>query len=118
MSISGSNPLNFTYQAPGPSGIGTSAVFKLNYTTYTVSTNFGVSGINEYGRTSVALVSSIALTDNSQYTLTYEPTPSTPASGACTPLSGTYSANCVTGRLNSITLPAGGTGSVPIPVEK
>ncbi|MFZ0858078.1 MAG: hypothetical protein WAN10_14595, partial [Candidatus Acidiferrales bacterium] len=54
-------------------------------------------------------MSSIVLPDGSQYTLTYEATPSTPASGACTPISGTYSANCVTARLASIQLPTGGT---------
>ena len=59
--------------------------------------------------TAESLVSSIVLPDGSQYTLTYEATPSTPASGACTPISGTYSANCVTARLASIQLPTGGT---------
>ncbi|MHB8527025.1 MAG: RHS repeat domain-containing protein [Candidatus Acidiferrales bacterium] len=81
----------------------------MNYTSYTVATNFGFSGINELGRTAESLVSSIVLPDGSQYALTYEATPSTPSSGACTPLSGTYSKNCVTARIASITLPTGGT---------
>jgi len=81
----------------------------VNYTSYTVATNFGISGIHEFGATSEALVSSIVLPDGSQYTLNYEATPATPSSGACTPLANTYSHNCVTARLASITLPTGGT---------
>jgi len=99
-----SSPVTFTYTAPN----GNPAAFTMNYTNYTVATNFGVSGIIEYPKTAVSLVSSISLPDGSQYTFTYEPTPSTPSSGACTPLSGTYSANCVTARLASVTLPTGG----------
>ncbi|MHB8217051.1 MAG: RHS repeat domain-containing protein [Candidatus Sulfotelmatobacter sp.] len=92
-----SSPTKFTYTAPSGS-----AAYTMNYTQYTVATSFG-TGISEYGRTSVALVSSVALPDQSSYSFTYEKTP-----GSCTPLSGTYSANCVTGRITSVTLATGG----------
>ncbi len=95
-----SSPTTFTYTAPS----GANAAYSMNYTQYTVNTNFGVSGIAEYGPSSVALVSSISLPDGSSYSFTYEKTP-----GTCTPLSGTYSTNCVTGRLASVTFPTGGT---------
>ena len=42
--------------------------------------------------------------DSTEYQLTYEETP-----GSCTPLSGTYSPNCVTGRIYQVILPTGGT---------
>lgn len=98
------NPVVFSYSAPTATGKVT-----VNYTSYTVATNFGVSGIGEFGRTAEPLVSSIVLADGSQYTIQYEATPNTPSSGACTPLSGTYSANCVTARIASVKLPTGGT---------
>jgi hypothetical protein len=77
---------------------------KVNYTNYTVHTSFGVSGVSEYPSTSVPLVSSIVLPDNSSYAFTYEKTP-----GTCTPLAGTFSANCVTGRIGKAILPTGGS---------
>jgi len=96
------SPMLFTYTAPS----GASASYTVNYTNYTVATNFGVSGIAEYKSTAaVPLVSSIVLPDRTQYSFTYEATPSTPSSGACTPYSGT---TCVTARLASVTLPTGG----------
>ena len=65
-----------------------------------------MSGITEYKSTAaVPLVTSIVLPDSSQYTFTYEPTPATPSSGACTPYAGT---TCVTARITKITLPTGG----------
>jgi RHS repeat-associated protein len=98
-----SSPITFTYTAPS----GANAAYTVNYTNYTVATNFGVSGISEYlSSAAVPLITSIVLPDGTQYTLTYEPTPSTPSAGACTPYAGT---TCVTGRLASITLPTGGT---------
>ena len=98
-----SSPMTFTYTAPS----GANAVYTVNYTNYTVATNFGVSGVSEYkSSAAVPLVSSIDLPDGSEYTFTYEATPSTPSSGACTPYSGT---TCVTGRLASFTLPTRGT---------
>jgi RHS repeat-associated protein len=96
------SPLKFTYTAPGGP-----ASYVVNYTNYTVATNFGLSITNEYkSSAAVPLVTSIVLPDNSQYTIQYESTPSTPAAGACTPYAGT---TCVTARIKSITLPTGGS---------
>ena len=86
-----SSPTVFTYPNP-QSG---SSSFQMKYTAYTVRTNFGCSGITEYGAQSQNLVSSIVLPDGTQYTITYETTPG-------------HSPN-VTGRIASITLPTGGT---------
>jgi RHS repeat-associated protein len=94
-----SSPTTYTYTGPS----GASAAYKVNYTQYTVRTYFNISGITDYAATSIALVSSIVLPDNSQYTFTYEATPS---AASCTPLSGTTS--CVTARVASVTLPTGG----------
>jgi RHS repeat-associated protein len=93
-----SSPMTFTYTAPS----GANAPYTMNYTNYTVATNFGVSGTHEYrSAAAVALVSSIVLPDGSQYAFQYEATP-----GTCTPYSGT---TCVTARVKSVTLPTGGT---------
>jgi RHS repeat-associated protein len=92
------SPVTYTYNT-----LTGSAAYTVNYTQYTVATKFGISGISEYGSTSNALVSSIALPDGSEYLFTYEETP-----GSCTPLAGTYSDNCVTGRIASVTQPTGG----------
>jgi RHS repeat-associated protein len=93
-----SSPMKFTYTAPS----GVSPYYQVNYTNYTVATNFGVSGINEYkSSAAVPLVTSIVLADGSQYSFNYEATP-----GACTPYTGT---TCVTARVTSVTLPTGGT---------
>ncbi len=95
LTISGTNPV--TYQYTAPSGAG--AQIKVNYSTYKVETNFGVTGINDYGQDSgginKSLVSSIVMADGSQYSFTYE---------------ATYqgSPNTVTGRLATVTLPTGG----------
>jgi RHS repeat-associated protein len=99
------SPTTLTYTAP----TGNPAVYTVNYTQYTVATNFGLKTndgytIDEYPPTSNPLVSSIQLPDKTSYTFTYEKTP-----GSCTPLSGTYSTNCVTARIASITLPTGGS---------
>ena len=100
LTISGTSPVTFAYTAPS----GAQAQYTMNYVQYTVRTNFGISGTNEYGPLSNALVDNIQLPDGTKYILTYEKT-----IGTCTPLSGTYSANCVTGRIASVTLPTGGT---------
>jgi RHS repeat-associated protein len=109
LTVSGSgtptSPLTFAYTAPS----GANAEYTMNFTSYTVATNFGVSGITEFGKTAESLVSSIVLPDGTQYSFTYEATPSTPSSGACTPISGTYATDCVTGRIASMELPTGGT---------
>jgi len=91
-----SSPLTFTYPVL-VSGVSTTATATVYYQSYTVQTNFGCSGISEYGATSVSLIDHITLADSPSdtYTFTYEPTPG--VSGA------------VTGRLASVTLPSGGT---------
>jgi RHS repeat-associated protein len=94
-----SSPTTYTYTAPSGS-----AAYTVNYTQYTVATNFGVSGTREYGPLSTALISSIQLADGSTYQFAYEQTP-----GSCTPLSGTYSNYCVTARIASVMLPTGGS---------
>jgi hypothetical protein len=88
------SPLVLSYTAPS----GGTAQYTVKYTTYTVQTNFGCSGITEYGAngtTTASLVSEIDLPDGSKYTFVYEQTPSVPAN--------------VTGRLKSVMLPTGGT---------
>jgi len=85
------SPMTFTYTAPS----GVAALYTMNYTTYTVKTNFGCSGVAEYGPTSVSLVDRITLPDGSFYQFNYEPTPGFPGA--------------FTGRLASVTLPTGGT---------
>jgi RHS repeat-associated protein len=92
------SPVTFTYTAPS----GANAVYTVQYTSYPIQTNFGCSGITEYGTngtTTANLISEIDLPDisvnpNDKYTLTYEATPS--------------HAGFVTGRLASVTLPTGG----------
>ena len=74
---------------------GSPEAITVNYTQYTVQTNFGCSGIGEYGPTPTSLVSSITLPDGTGYQFTYEQTPGYPGS--------------VTGRIASVTLPTGGT---------
>jgi hypothetical protein len=90
-----SNPYTYSYSAPS----GT-ATYTEKYTAYTVQTNFGCSGVAEYGPMSANLVSEIDLPDilanpTDKYTFTYEATPGYPGN--------------VTGRLKSVTLPTGGT---------
>jgi RHS repeat-associated protein len=65
------------------------------YTTYTIRTNFGCSGISEYGPTNQNLITEIILPDNSTYNFTYQQTPG---------YSGDYD-----GQLASVRLPTGGT---------
>jgi len=91
-----SSPVTFTYQAPS----GANVAYKEIFTSYTVQTSFGCSGISEFGPTSENLVSEIDLPDISsvpsdKYTITYEATPGHPGN--------------ITGRIASITLPTGGT---------
>jgi YD repeat-containing protein len=106
LNIAGTAPSNTTLTYTGPSG---NATYSVSYTTYTVATNFGVSGIHEAGATAVSLVDKITMPDNATlYQFTYEQTPPTPASGACTPLANTFSSYCVTARVASVALPQGG----------
>lgn len=88
------SPLTFSYIPPANESTGTRVSVRANYLTYTVQTNFGATdsgghAIVEYGPFAINLVDNIALPDGSRYTFTYEPTPSIPSSGACTPLNGT-----------------------------
>lgn len=92
--VSGGSTL--TYVAPS----GANASYTLKSTTYTIKTNFGCSGINEYGPVSLGLVSEIDLPDiatvpSDKYLITYEATPGSPGD--------------ITGRIASVTLPTGGT---------
>jgi hypothetical protein len=80
---------------PVSSVIGVTANYTISYVTKTVRTNFGCSGISEFGPTSESLVNEVTLPDGSYYEFTYEPTPG-------------YSGD-VTGRVASVRLPTGGT---------
>lgn len=94
LTISGSgtptSPITMTYVAPS----GANATYTLKYAQYTVRTNFGCSGVSEYGPTTQYLPSELDLPDGSKYTFEYETTPS-------------YAGD-VTGRLIQITTPTGG----------
>lgn len=93
--LTSSIPANFvrayTYTAPS----GANASVTVNYTSFSVQTNFGAPGVTEYGPTNATLVTSIVLPDSTSYQFTYEPTPGFPGK--------------VTGRIASVTLPTGGT---------
>jgi len=93
LTVAGQAPTSttFTYTAPN----GQPAPYTMSYITRTVKTNFGCSGVAEYGPTSNSLVDRITLPDGSFYQFNYEPTPG---------FTGDY-----TGRLASVTLPTGGT---------
>jgi RHS repeat-associated protein len=85
------NPTTFTYTPPS----GPSASYTMSYVGYTVKTNFGCSGVAEYGPTTNNLVDRITLPDGSYYQFTYESTQGFPGD--------------VTGRIASVRLPTGGT---------
>ncbi len=85
----------YTYTNP----LGGSSYYTVNYSQYTVETNFGCYGVTDYGRTqqqTAYLVSSISLPDGTSYSIAYELTPNPIHPGA------------FTGRIASITLPTGG----------
>jgi RHS repeat-associated protein len=92
MTVSGTPATNMTFSYPSP--LGGTASYTVKYTSYTVRTNFGCSGVTEYPPTSTLLISEIDLPDSSKYLFSYEATPG-------------YSGD-VTGRLASVTLPTGG----------
>jgi RHS repeat-associated protein len=106
LTVAGTAPTAHTFQYTNPEG--TKSTVTMKYTTFTVATDFDVSvggtRITEFGPTATPLVTSVELADGSTYTFTYESTP-----GSCTPLSGTDSSGCVTGRIASVSLPTGGT---------
>jgi hypothetical protein len=88
-------PVTLTYPVTLQSGSSTTATATVYFKYYTVQTNFGCSGITEYGATGTSLVDHVTLADGqSTYSFTYESTPGVSGS--------------VTGRLASITLPTGG----------
>ncbi len=93
LTVSGAEPGDTTLSYPGPSG--SNASYTVKYTQNTVRTNFGCSGVGEFGPTTEYLVSEIDLPDGSKYTFSYEGTPG-------------YSGD-VTGRISEITLPTGGS---------
>jgi RHS repeat-associated protein len=84
-------PLIFTYTAPS----GSAANVTVTSISYTIKSNFGCSGIAEYGPVALWLVDRVTLPDNTFYQFNYEPTPGF--------------AGDVTSRLSSITLPTGAT---------
>jgi RHS repeat-associated protein len=92
LTIAGTAPSPRTYTYVDTTG--TSQFVTVTYVTYSVATNFGCSGITEYGPTSTSLIDKITYPDGSFYQFTYEATPG---------MSGK-----VTGRLASATLPQGG----------
>ncbi len=108
LTVSGSgtptSPMTLTYSYLKSDGTTGSTSVTINYKSYTVKTNFGISGITEYGSTSVSLVDNVTLPNGNLYSFSYEVTP-----GTCTPLSGTYPNNCVTARIASVILPTGGS---------
>ncbi len=71
LTASGTNPLTLAYTNPQ----GTTSSYKVNYSSMTVQTNFGCSGVADFGPTAVNLITSITLPDNTQYTIAYEITP-------------------------------------------
>lgn len=91
LSISGNVP-TVTYSFPNSSG-GNSTV-TAGYTSYTVQTNFGCSGIAEY-LAAASLLTSLTLPDGTQYLFTYEQTPG-------------YGSSYTTGRIASVTMPTTG----------
>ena len=92
LTVAGTPPGDVTYTYTNPQG-GTSVV-TVKYTTYTVQTNFGCSGVAEFNQ-SAPLVTSIVMPDGTSFGFLYEETPG-------------YSAHR-TGRLAEVTLPSGGS---------
>ena len=92
-----SSPGTFTYPVVNQAGGATTAAITVSYVSYKVQTNFQCANIVDPGYLTVNLVDKISMPDNPAnfYKFAYEPTPN--VSGA------------VTGRLKSVTLPAGGT---------
>ncbi|MGA2890644.1 MAG: RHS repeat-associated core domain-containing protein [Terracidiphilus sp.] len=87
------SPQTFTYTDTN----GNPQTVTMNYETVTVQTNFGCSGIAEFGPTQESLVASIVFPDGSTYKFGYEETPGVSGSSVI-----------VTGRLAGVELPQGG----------
>jgi RHS repeat-associated protein len=85
------SPMTYTYTAPS----GSNVAYTVKYTAYTVKTNYGCTGISEYGPTAQNFPSEIDRPNGTKYTFAYEATPGFTGD--------------VTGRLASVTLPTGGT---------
>jgi len=95
LTVAGGSPPNnttFTYTAPS----GTSAQIAVSYKPYTVTTNFGCSGVSEYSQTNIYLVDKITLPDQTFYQFGYEQTIG-------------QGSSVVTARLVSVSLPTGGS---------
>jgi RHS repeat-associated protein len=88
-------PIATTYAYYNAASQNESVVTKME--PYTVQTNFGCSGVTEYGPTTLGLVSEIDLPDGTSYSFTYEVTPGD-----------THNPHYVTGRLAKVILPTGG----------
>lgn len=94
LSITGSQtapPISFNYHDT----TGSQQSVVVNYSTFTVQTNFGCANIVEYGAHTTNLPTSINYPDGSSYAISYEATPGVPGA--------------VTGRVASVTLRTGGT---------
>jgi RHS repeat-associated protein len=91
LTVTNGTSTTLAYTAPS----GATANYTISYVAKTVRTNFGCSGISEFGPTSELLVDEVTLPDSSYYQFTYEATPG-------------YSGD-VTGRVASVRLPTGGT---------
>jgi RHS repeat-associated protein len=80
---------------------GTYQNIAMKYEFVNVQSNFGCSGVGEFVATNLRLVSEIDLPNGQKYLFTYEPTPGVSGS--------------VTGRLQTVTLPTGGTVTYQYP---
>jgi YD repeat-containing protein len=100
LTITGAAPsaVHYTYTAPS----GAQPYVSVTYRSYTVTTQFGVSGIGEYSQVGQNLVDRVTLPDGSFYQFLYE------ATGTGQPYTGGGSGP-VTARIAQVTLPTGGT---------
>ena len=91
LSLSGYGTNSQIYSYAGPSG---TEEVKLNFSSYTVATNFGCAGLSEFAPASLTLINNVTLPDGTAYIFKYEPTPG--------------KSGDVTGRVAEIDLPTGG----------
>lgn len=103
LTISGTNPITYTYTPAD----GTPASVQIYYTNQTIQTTFcaGSPYVDYPPHYNVPLVSQVKLADGSSYYFSYEATRA--LTSGCTsqaPVSG-----AVTGRIQTVTLPTGGT---------